>query len=135
MSGATGMPAGRSLCNDSHLQEQDGQCVVVGDPTEGALIVAARKAGLTQQALEQEMPRLDTIPFESTFSTWRLCTNKTRSADLRQRFDGSHPQTVRSEAQYRGTPDLPGPHSGGAVSRCNGSRVTRTGLCQKASTC
>jgi len=46
--------------------------VVVGDPTEGALIVAARKAGLTQQALEQEMPRLDTIPFESDFSTWRL---------------------------------------------------------------
>jgi len=41
--------------------------VVVGDPTEGALIVAARKAGLTQQALEQEMPRLDTIPFESDF--------------------------------------------------------------------
>jgi len=61
-----GMPAGRSFC-DSHLQEQDGQCVVVGDPTEGALIVAAGKAGLTQQALEQEMPRLDTIPFESDF--------------------------------------------------------------------
>ncbi len=55
------------LCNDSHLQEQDGQCVVVGDPTEGALIVAARKAGLTQQVLEQEMPRRDTIPFESEF--------------------------------------------------------------------
>lgn len=55
------------LCNDSHLQQQDGQCVVVGDPTEGALIAAARKAGLTQQALEQEMPRLDTIPFESEF--------------------------------------------------------------------
>jgi len=46
--------------------------VVVGDPTEGALIVAARKVGLTQQALEQEMPRLDTIPLNPTFSTWRL---------------------------------------------------------------
>jgi len=55
------------LCNDSHLQEQDGQYVVIGDPTEGALIVAARKAGLTQPDLEQEMPRLDTIPFESEF--------------------------------------------------------------------
>jgi Ca2+-transporting ATPase len=55
------------LCNDSHLQEQDGQCVVVGDPTEGALIAAARKADLKSQALEQEMPRLDTIPFESEF--------------------------------------------------------------------
>jgi len=31
-------------------------------------------SGLTQQALEQEMPRLDTIPLSPTFSTWRLCT-------------------------------------------------------------
>jgi len=34
---------------------------------------AANKAGLIQSALEQEMPKLDAIPFES-FSTWRLCT-------------------------------------------------------------
>lgn len=60
------------LCNDSHLQaqdgqEKDGQVSVAGDPTEGALIVSAQKAGLTRQALEQEQPRLDTIPFESQF--------------------------------------------------------------------
>lgn len=47
------------LCNDSHLQEQDGEYGIVGDPTEGALIVAAHKAGLNRQALEQQMPRLD----------------------------------------------------------------------------
>jgi len=104
--------------------------VVVGDPTEGALIVAAGKAGLTQQALEQEMPRLDTIPLNQTFSTWRLCTKQTRSADLRQRFDGGHPQTVRSEAQYRGTLGTFGPHSGGAVAWQ--SRVTRTSLRQRS---
>ncbi len=69
------------LCNDSHLQEQDGQCVVVGDPTEGALIVAARKAGLTQQALEQEMPRLDTIPFESDFQ-YMATLHKSKPAQL-----------------------------------------------------
>ncbi|WP_449417723.1 cation-translocating P-type ATPase [Phormidium nigroviride] len=55
------------LCNDSHLQEQEGQLSVAGDPTEGALIVSAQKAGLTLQELEQEQPRLDTIPFESQF--------------------------------------------------------------------
>lgn len=55
------------LCNDSHIQEKDGQLSVAGDPTEGALIVSARKAGLTLEALEQEQPRLDTIPFESQF--------------------------------------------------------------------
>ena len=55
------------LCNDSHLQTKDGQLNVVGDPTEGALIVAAEKAGLTIQDLEQLQTRLDTIPFESMF--------------------------------------------------------------------
>ncbi|WP_088889926.1 HAD-IC family P-type ATPase [Leptolyngbya ohadii] len=55
------------LCNDSHLQEQDGQYTIVGDPTEGALIVAAQKAGLTRQAVEAEMPRLAVIPFDSKF--------------------------------------------------------------------
>jgi cation-transporting ATPase F len=55
------------LCNDSHLQDQDGQLSVAGDPTEGALIVSAKKAGLSQQTLEQEQILLDTIPFESQF--------------------------------------------------------------------
>ncbi|MFN7393807.1 MAG: cation-translocating P-type ATPase [Pseudanabaena sp.] len=55
------------LCNDSHIQTKDGQLTVVGDPTEGALIVVAEKAGLTIQDLEQEQRRLDTIPFESQF--------------------------------------------------------------------
>ncbi len=55
------------LCNDSHLQEQDGQYTIVGDPTEGALIVVAQKAGLTKASLEAQMPRLAVIPFESQF--------------------------------------------------------------------
>ncbi len=55
------------LCNDAHIQTQDGQLSVAGDPTEGALIVSAQKAGLSLQSLEQEQPRLDTLPFESQF--------------------------------------------------------------------
>lgn len=55
------------LCNDSHIEEKDGNLVVVGDPTEGALIVAANKAGLTQSAIAEALPKLDVIPFESDF--------------------------------------------------------------------
>lgn len=55
------------LCNDSHLQEQDGQYTIVGDPTEGALVVVAQKAGLTRAFAEAQMPRLAVIPFESQF--------------------------------------------------------------------
>jgi Ca2+-transporting ATPase len=55
------------LCNDAGLQEQEGRLAVVGNPTEGALIVSARKAGLTAQSLGENYARLDTIPFESQF--------------------------------------------------------------------
>ncbi|MBD1903515.1 cation-transporting P-type ATPase [Trichocoleus sp. DQ-A3] len=55
------------LCNDSHLEVKDEQWVVIGDPTEGALIAVANKVGLKQSNLEREMPRLDVIPFESEF--------------------------------------------------------------------
>ncbi|MDZ8133901.1 MAG: HAD-IC family P-type ATPase [Nostoc sp. DedQUE04] len=54
------------LCNDSHIEWGDGQWDLVGTPTEGALITAANKVGLTQANLEQ-LPRIDTIPFESQF--------------------------------------------------------------------
>ncbi|WP_445633794.1 HAD-IC family P-type ATPase [Nostoc sp. DSM 114161] len=54
------------LCNDSHIEWRDGQWNLVGTPTEGALIVAANKARLTPENLEQ-LPRIDTIPFESEF--------------------------------------------------------------------
>ncbi|OKH24117.1 carbonate dehydratase [Hydrococcus rivularis NIES-593] len=55
------------LCNDSCLEFKDGRWNVVGDPTEGALIVVANKAGCIRDELEQKMPRLDVIPFESEF--------------------------------------------------------------------
>jgi ATPase, P-type (transporting), HAD superfamily, subfamily IC len=51
------------LCNDSELIEKDGRWDVRGDPTEGALITAARKAGIDRQ--DRLPPRLDAIPFES----------------------------------------------------------------------
>lgn len=63
------------LCNDSTLRlcEHDApgappQWQIHGDPTEGALIVAARKlrdADLSTEALEARWPRIDNIPFES----------------------------------------------------------------------
>jgi cation-transporting ATPase F len=53
------------LCNDSNLHEHDGRYDIQGDPTEGALIVAAAKVGLDAHVLREELPRLDTVPFES----------------------------------------------------------------------
>lgn len=53
------------LCNDSRLVQQGVQWQAEGDPTEAALIVAAAKAGLLQDAQERDFPRIDTLPFES----------------------------------------------------------------------
>lgn len=53
------------LCSDSALRETDGDWTIVGDPTEGALIVAAAKAGLDQSTEIAAQPRIDSIPFES----------------------------------------------------------------------
>ena len=53
------------LCNDAALRSYAGQWLIDGDPTEGALVVAAAKAGL-ERALENErLPRTDVVPFES----------------------------------------------------------------------
>ncbi|MFU8773155.1 MAG: cation-translocating P-type ATPase, partial [Anaerolineales bacterium] len=58
-----------ALCNDSSLvqeNDRDGdKWDIVGDPTEGALIVASRKAGYIKKDLESEYPRIDEIPFSS----------------------------------------------------------------------
>jgi cation-transporting ATPase F len=50
------------LCNEAQLVEVDGRPQVQGDPTEGALLVAATKAGLPRA---EPWPRVDMIPFES----------------------------------------------------------------------
>ncbi|MGD1905827.1 MAG: cation-transporting P-type ATPase [Leptolyngbyaceae cyanobacterium] len=55
------------LCNDAQLHHQGHYWSVVGDPTEGALLVAAAKADLTQPGLATAYPRLDSIPFESQY--------------------------------------------------------------------
>ncbi|MBN1691277.1 MAG: HAD-IC family P-type ATPase [Dehalococcoidia bacterium] len=54
-----------ALCNDSTLKSGDGKYQLMGDPTEGALLVAAIKAGLQQDALQKEQPRLAELPFSS----------------------------------------------------------------------
>ncbi len=56
-----------ALCNNASLRrnEQNNSWEVFGDPTEGALIVSAAKAGLEKEALEKSFPRIGEIPFTS----------------------------------------------------------------------
>ncbi len=55
-----------SLCNNSELRKnaETGEWFIVGDPTEGALIVAARKAGFSEEQ-GLNTPRIGEMPFDS----------------------------------------------------------------------
>ncbi|KYH37214.1 MAG: ATPase [Candidatus Bathyarchaeota archaeon B23] len=53
------------LCSDAHLREGEGGWSIFGDPTEGALVVAAAKAGLWKEELERCYPRIGEVPFDS----------------------------------------------------------------------
>jgi Ca2+-transporting ATPase len=53
------------LCNESNLYEENGEFRVEGDPTEGALIVSAMKAGLHLEKEKKLYPQRSIIPFES----------------------------------------------------------------------
>ncbi|MCL5886759.1 MAG: HAD-IC family P-type ATPase [Actinobacteria bacterium] len=54
-----------AVCNDASLENAEGAWKINGDPTEGALLVSAEKAGMSADALRKEYDRLDAIPFES----------------------------------------------------------------------
>jgi P-type Ca2+ transporter type 2C len=57
--------AAADRANNAVVAEHDGRWTVQGDPTEGALLVAARKAGLENDALEARLPRVAEVPFSS----------------------------------------------------------------------
>ena len=84
-----------SLCNDARLVksgEANGQVLwgIVGDPTEGALLVAAAKAGLDIEALARECPRQAEVPFTA---------ERKRMATIHRVSDGSW------RVQVKGAPE------------------------------
>jgi Ca2+-transporting ATPase len=77
---------GGALCNDATLQldPTTGTYEVVGDPTEGALLVAAARGGLVKADLQHAMPRVAELPFDSDRK--RMTTIHERGADLPAEF-------------------------------------------------
>lgn len=57
--------AAADRANNAVLQEEGGRWTIQGDPTEAALIVAARKAGLEDEALDARFERVGEVPFSS----------------------------------------------------------------------
>ena len=80
-----------ALASDARLVQSDGRWSIKGDPTEGALVVAAAKAGLNKADLETEFPRVNEVPFTS--ETKRMTTLHT-TADGTIAFTKGAPEVV-----------------------------------------
>jgi Ca2+-transporting ATPase len=57
--------AGGALANDAILENRNGEYEYIGDPTEGALVVAAARAGMVKEHLDETFPRMAEVPFDS----------------------------------------------------------------------
>ncbi|PIG94532.1 cation-translocating P-type ATPase [Gloeocapsopsis sp. IPPAS B-1203] len=54
-----------ALCNDAILQPEQEQWTILGDPTEGALLSLAGKAGIEKDQWDARLPRVAEFPFSS----------------------------------------------------------------------
>jgi Ca2+-transporting ATPase len=54
-----------AICNDATLQKEKGGWVILGDPTEGALVTLAGKAGIEKDQWNSKLPRVAEFPFSS----------------------------------------------------------------------
>ncbi len=75
------------LASDARLVTEGGRWRIEGDPTEGALVVAAAKASLDQQELNRLAPRVHEIPFSS--ERRRMTTLHARGQELTAYSKGS----------------------------------------------
>jgi len=92
---------GGLLCNDSSLEEVEGKWKIRGDPTEGALVVAAGKAGLHIADTRLAYPRVEEIPFSSERK--RMTTVHDEPGGVRVAYMKGAPEEVVSRCDRRMT--------------------------------
>ena len=78
------------LCNNARLEKAETGWQILGDPTEGALVVAAAKAGMQRDELEKQCPRTAELPFSS----------------IRKRMSTIHVGLEGKTAYVKGAPEI-----------------------------
>jgi len=96
-----------TLASDTHLvgnaeNESGSEWSIKGDPTEGALVVAAAKAGLQKESLDSEYPRVQEIPFSS--ETKRMTTLHQTNGNLTAYAKGA-PEMILESCDWHLTAD------------------------------
>jgi Ca2+-transporting ATPase len=86
-----------ALCNNAHLVKEDGKWRIHGDPTEGALLVSAAKAGLFKEELEKSEERVYEIPFSSDRKMMSTVNKNGKKYFL---YSKGSPETILSRCKY-----------------------------------
>lgn len=89
---------GGLLCSDAVLEEKEGKWFVKGDPTEGALVVAAVKVGLHETEMRIENTRIEEIPFSSERK--RMTTIHQMADGKRMAFTKGAPEVVLQRCSH-----------------------------------
>jgi P-type Ca2+ transporter type 2C len=84
------------FCNDAVLQKENGEWVILGDPTEGALLTVAAKADLRKDDQDYQFPRVAEIPFSSERKRMSVIVQgtETGSASIKMYTKGSPELTL-----------------------------------------
>lgn len=98
-----------TLCNDSNLQEEKAQWTILGDPTEGALLSLAGKAGIYKEQWSSRLPRVFEFPFSSERKRMSVI------CEVQNSGDGTEAKLAASQRYLmftKGSPEL-------TLERCN----------------
>ena len=95
-----------ALCNDAVIRRENDEWNLVGDPTEGALVVLAAKGGLDAPELRQRYPRIAEVPFDSAtklMATFHEVADSSGAPIIRMFVKGAPDVVIARSASAIGT--------------------------------
>ena len=116
------------LASDAQLVSRDGRWQIEGDPTEGALVVAARKVGFNPAELNEQEPRVAEIPFTSERRRMTTLHTTTGTACVAYSKGAADEVLASCTSQLRSGEDVPLTESGRERIRAVEHRMAGEGL-------
>lgn len=97
------------FCNDAVLQKENGEWMILGDPTEGALLTVAAKAELFKDDQAYRFPRVAEIPFSSERKRMSVIVQGTEAGGSITMYTKGSPELTLERCTHIQTGDQPQP--------------------------